>query len=303
MNIFSRVQNKLENEIGNETIGDYGFEKNRPQSDVPSKNKKVKKEKSKKELKQKEKTKKEKIKKEKPKKEELIKDSMTVFNIPKIEEDTFQIPKLPETIELPTKNKKYPVLELLGISKDVDFSHLISVEDIENAEFSLTAPTGLDPREVEVFCNKLEHDIAQYRAIILNRQEDFVKLLDEVLKLENQLIEKQQESELASFIIDQKSTEEKLKEELLELRLENQELRYKVAQLNKKSIEFKPDPVISEPLTLEESTVVINNDIPMKVVEKPKVALVKEDVFVEEERELLSIDKDSFDSVLDELGT
>lgn len=237
MKLLESVKDKL----GNETIGNYGFDKERPNEKKEVK-KEVKKEIKKK--KQPDKPSKKTPPKDKNKKVEKQKkiDEDVYDFIPIIEEDNFRKPEKIDFFskEIHLENKTYPVLDLLGIARNVNVNGLVTSEDIENTEFSLTAPTGIDPSEVERFCALLEHDISRYRAIIETRQQDFELLLKEVIKLEQELVDKQQESELANFIIDQKSSEERLKEELIELRLENQELKHKLSSFEEKQAKEKP---------------------------------------------------------------
>lgn len=131
------------------------------------------------------------------------------------------------------KDQQYPVLQLLGIPLNLDWNNLISEKDIDEVGFTLTAPTGIDPDEVETFCDSVQNDIREYRKLLELKQKHFIMLLDEIVSLEDKLIEQQQENELANFIIQSKTSEEQLKEELVDLRLENGELREKNKSLEK----------------------------------------------------------------------
>lgn len=131
------------------------------------------------------------------------------------------------------KEQNYPVLQLLGIPLNLEWNNLISEDDIDNVGFTLTAPTGIDPDEVETFCDSVQNDIKEYRRLLQLKQKHFIMLLDEIGSLEEKLIEQQQENELANFIIQSKTSEEQLKEELVDLRLENQELKERNKTLEK----------------------------------------------------------------------
>lgn len=131
------------------------------------------------------------------------------------------------------KEQNYPVLQLLGIPLNLEWNNLISEDDIDNVGFTLTAPTGIDPDEVETFCDSVQNDIKEYRRLLQLKQKHFIMLLDEIVSLEEKLIEQQQENELANFIIQSKTSEEQLKEELVDLRLENQELKERNKTLEK----------------------------------------------------------------------
>lgn len=137
------------------------------------------------------------------------------------------------------KDQNYPVLQLLGIPLNLDWNDLISEDDIDNVGFTLTGPTGFDPDEVETFCDGVQNDIKEYRRLLQLKQKHFIMLLDEIGSLEEKLIEQQQENELANFIIESKTSEEQLKEEIVDLRIENQELRGRNKALEKDITQLK----------------------------------------------------------------
>lgn len=147
-----------------------------------------------------------------------------------------QLPQVPSNHlrnNIIKKEQNYPVLQLLGIPLNLEWNNLISEDDIDNVGFTLTAPTGIDPDEVETFCDSVQNDIKEYRRLLQLKQKHFIMLLDEIVSLEEKLIEQQQENELANFIIQSKTSEEQLKEELVDLRLENQELKERNKTLEK----------------------------------------------------------------------
>lgn len=222
MNLVNKFKGSLQKSIGNETIGDLGFNLNPSEETNEVKSKKIREKPNKK------------TRQPKPEKPPKI-------NKPDIEVETedfsidevvqFEVPEFTDEIQDFQYTKNFPILEILGIEKDINIDGYITELDIENTEFTLTAPTGINPKEVEVFCNKLQRDVSIYRNLILSRQEDFMKLLEEALKLESKLVKRQNENELANFVITQKNNEEKLKELVVELRIENQELKNRLARL------------------------------------------------------------------------
>ena len=162
------------------------------------------------------------IKPMKPKKNILIQPIQNqVPQMPQIQEEVPSIPSNP--------SKKYPVLEMLGIDFEPDICNLTTPEDMDNVVFDMSAPTGLNPDQVEQFFNKIQSDLAIYRNIIDNRQKDFIILLEQINSLTDKIVEHNQEQELASYIVDDNGQEvERLKNELVNLRLENSELKSQI---------------------------------------------------------------------------
>lgn len=162
-------------------------------------------------------------------------ESRTQKIVPTFNPAVNNVPPVPTKsgVNIFKKETQYPVLQLLGIPLQLDWDNLISDEDIDEVGFTLTAPTGLDPDEVEQFCDSVQNDIREYRRLLELKQKHFVMLLEENAALESKLIEQQQENELANFIIESKSSEEKLKEELVDLRLENSELKQTIAAMTR----------------------------------------------------------------------
>lgn len=137
----------------------------------------------------------------------------------------------------------YPVLEVLGIEEDIDISGLITPDDIANTEFTLVAPTGINPKEVESFCDNLIIQLGKYRELIIKRQQDFKVLLDENANLVNKMAEQKQESDLASLLMTQKNSEDKLREQVINLQNENRELKEKLKSAQTTQ-EKKPEDVL-----------------------------------------------------------
>ena len=98
-------------------------------------------------------------------------------------------------------NKAEGLLKLIGVELEPQIGNLITPNDVENVEFSVTAPTGLNAEEVEQFCDSVQRDISVYLNIIEGRQIDFLKLLEHCGELEKKLVEQREESQLASYIV------------------------------------------------------------------------------------------------------
>lgn len=130
-------------------------------------------------------------------------------------------------------NKAEGLLKLIGVELEPQIGNLITPDDVENVEFSVTAPTGLNAEEVEQFCDSVQRDISVYLNIIESRQIDFLKLLEHCGELEKKLVEQREESQLASYIVQGSSDEDKLRDKIANLQIENMELKGKLANFEK----------------------------------------------------------------------
>lgn len=130
-------------------------------------------------------------------------------------------------------NKAEGLLKLIGVELEPQIGNLITPNDVENVEFSVTAPTGLNAEEVEQFCDSVQRDISVYLNIIKSRQIDFLKLLEHCGELEKKLVEQREESQLASYIVQGSSDEDKLRDKIANLQIENMELKEKLANFEK----------------------------------------------------------------------
>lgn len=143
-------------------------------------------------------------------------------------------PEIIEDVEYTAPQKDintHPVLGMLNIPAYPNLSGLITSKDVDEVEFNLSAPTGLNPDEIEIFCNNVSTAIYRYNAIIEERQKHFEILLNEVDRLSQKLIEKQAESELSQFISYEKTEDSRIKDEIIELRLQNEELQSRLKEL------------------------------------------------------------------------
>jgi divIVA domain len=186
------------------------------------------------------KRKKKKISKEPPKKptkkvKEQKKKKATEEVAPKVIKKTIKEEPLVEPEEQGFKyaNKAEGLLKLIGVELEPQIGNLITPDDVENVEFSVTAPTGLNAEEVEQFCDSVQRDISVYLNIIESRQIDFLKLLEHCGELEKKLIEQREESQLASYIVQGSSDEDKLRDKIANLQIENMELKEKLANFEK----------------------------------------------------------------------
>ncbi len=187
------------------------------------------------------KKKKKKISKETTKKEptkkpkETKKKKATEEVAPKVIKKTIKEEHLvePEEQGFTYANKAEGLLKLIGVELEPQIGNLITPDDVENVEFSVTAPTGLNAEEVEQFCDSVQRDISVYLNIIESRQIDFLKLLEHCGELEKKLVEQREESQLASYIVQGSSDEDKLRDKIANLQIENMELKEKLANFEK----------------------------------------------------------------------
>lgn len=187
------------------------------------------------------KKKKKKISKEATKKQptkkpkEAKKKKATEEVAPKVIKKTIKEEPLvePEEQGFTYANKAEGLLKLIGVELEPQIGNLITPDDVENVEFSVTAPTGLNAEEVEQFCDSVQRDISVYLNIIESRQIDFLKLLEHCGELEKKLVEQREESQLASYIVQGSSDEDKLRDKIANLQIENMELKEKLANFEK----------------------------------------------------------------------
>lgn len=179
----------------------------------------------------KEATKKESTKKPKETKKKKATEEVT----PKLVKKTIKEEPLvePEEQGFTYANKAEGLLKLIGAELEPQIGNLITPDDVENVEFSVTAPTGLNAEEVEQFCDSVQRDISVYLNIIESRQIDFLKLLEHCGELEKKLVEQREESQLASYIVQGSSDEDKLRDKIANLQIENMELKEKLANFEK----------------------------------------------------------------------
>lgn len=182
--MIKKIQKKLDNTLGNEVLAVIEEEK---KEEIPIK----------------EPQKKEKLasqifpikQKEKPVKSEETED--TKKNTNSLAQSLVR--KNTEFKKKKTTTNNHPVLEFLGIEIDINIKDLIQEKDIDEVEFTLTAPTGLDPLEVEKFLDKVRDSISGYKQILKQKEIDFQKLLNEFVELESKYVSSKHDNEMAIF--------------------------------------------------------------------------------------------------------
>lgn len=285
MSIMNRIRTGLEESIGNEVIGLDEDDIFRNKTHDKSKMEEIIKKESPEDLK-KIKSKESSIgeepkknffskkKEEKPKAEKKVKPMKSATNL---ESTLIDIESVNNPIINKSSDSKYPVLQFLNIPRRIDVSGLATPDTIENVEFSLSVPSGINPSEVEKFLNSLQKDLSKLYRKIAVREEEFDKLLEETNRLQDKLIEINQKRSMVESLSQDKSVVDKLKDEIVDLKMKNASLQ---AEVNKYSALKKE---------LEE----------MKAKEKEKPLIVKEEVKAKKTMPPLS--KDLFSQLTDEI--
>lgn len=132
------------------------------------------------------------------------------------------------------------VLSQLGITEQITVpSYLVTPEQIETVEFTPTMPTGLSIEEVNSFCDDMEIAFADYRSELIKQMEDKERLIDEIIRIERQILEDRNQNMLESFMADGSSEREKMRESLISTQLANKELEEENKKLKTKTLDPK----------------------------------------------------------------
>lgn len=166
-------------------------------------------------------------KKEKSNAENKVKPMRSVENL---ESTLIDIESVNNPIINKSSDNKYPVLQFLNIPRRIDVSGLATPDTIENVEFSLSVPSGINPSEVEKFLNSLQKDLSKLYRKIAVREEEFDKLLEETNRLQDKLIEINQKRSMVESLSQDKTVVDKLKDEIVDLKMKNASLQ---AEMNK----------------------------------------------------------------------
>lgn len=223
MKIINKIKNSVENTFGNELLGTEEIDKPEEKKEPPKVKKKPKKNEKKsffERVKSQPETKpslSEKVlnKKEKPK-DDVLKSAYSAEDIYNNIQDFDE----EEIIHAADSG-----FEFLGLTYKEIPEGIIRPIDIDQVEFDLIAPTGLDPNQVENFLNQVEKDIKLIYEIIETNKNGFNLAIKEYKQLESKYIAKRQEVELANIFNESKSEEDRLRNEIFDLRLEIQELK------------------------------------------------------------------------------
>ena len=137
-----------------------------------------------------------------------------------------------------TKTKQ--MLTALGIPEKRELKLDFTMEDLANTEIELVFPTGFDPDVTEEVLNNAIQSMYQYEEYIDELKNDFDILLDESLRLQDELQNVKEKSELANMMSDSKLESDTLREKVFMLTKQNDEL---VAEINKLKEELNNKPI------------------------------------------------------------
>lgn len=140
-----------------------------------------------------------------------------------------------------TKTKQ--MLTALGIPEKRELKLDFTMEDLANTEIELVFPTGFDPDVTEDILNKVIQSMYQYEEYIDELKNDFDILLDESLRLQDELQNIKEKSELANMMSDSKLESDTLREKVFMLTKQNDELNAEINKLkeklnNKQSVQY-----------------------------------------------------------------
>lgn len=164
-----------------------------------------------------------------------------------------------------------PVLQFLDIPRRIDLSGLATPDTIENAEFTLSVPSGINPDEVEKFLNYLQKDLSRLYRRIAVREEDFDKLLTETNRLQDRIIEINQKRSMLAALDQDKGVVDKLKDEIVDLRMKNVNLQNEVNKYKVMEKEF-------EKLKIKEEIRAEENKEELKTVNTSPVSEIKQNI-------------------------
>lgn len=244
------IRDKISNVVGGESLGDARAEeiKKFPQP-APTKQKplkedsgnKIKRIKSKPEKKkskpEKKGTKKNQEKNQANKKPNFFKRKEEV----EVEKEVVEkkIPKIPKTEKADKDNKVKnlgikdvmegyeDVLSILGIKEEIQVDVEFTSDQLDYVEFTQTQPLGFDFDEVTDFISRAKYSMHKLESALKQREKDVVRIASEVKRVEDKMIEQNQQKEL-DRMIGGMTEEERLIEENMELKVQISELTRKL---------------------------------------------------------------------------
>ena len=240
------IKDKIADTLGNEIIGSVKDKKEKERVEKPVPPKKPKKQK--------------KAKKPKPKKEKKPLFEKPKFDFKKNKEEKSKKNFAMQQLEKQEKNRKdrdSKLLDIYNIDKVSNIDSLLTSEDVDNVEFTLIAPTGLDPKEVAKFLNEVSYSISEYVSIIENRDREIKILSKANSELEDKLEDEKQSSDFAQMINNRDNKEAELQEKMLNLQIENENIKNKYNALRQKVKEIENQrmdvvlPTIEQPQEYE----------------------------------------------------
>lgn len=227
---LNKLKDKLANLAGNETLGSAEIKQ-------PTKEKRAPKQTKPKELPKRAKL------KPKPKVEKAVKPSAERSKVP-------QKPKRAATAESAREQDKLnivssntterkssdiniiegaipgykDVLDILGIKEEIKLDVDFKSDELDYIEFTQTTPFGFDFDEVTDFISRTKYTLHKMESALAKRDREIVIIASEVKKVEQRMIEANQEEQMARMMGDM-TPEEVLIEENMELKVELNNLK------------------------------------------------------------------------------
>ena len=183
------------------------------------------------------------------------------------------------------------VLAMLGIKEEIQVDVEFTSDQLDYIEFTQTQPLGFDFDEVTDFISRAKYSMHKLESALKQREKDVVRIASEVKRVEQKMIEQNQQKELDRMIGGM--TEE---ERLIE---ENMELKVQISELTRKLRDNSDNDKIAEltkqieVLQAENNMLKLNNTTKSKNTFANKLPSFEE---IEEDKE------DLFDNMLDDIG-
>lgn len=183
------------------------------------------------------------------------------------------------------------VLSILGIKEEIQVDVEFTSDQLDYVEFTQTQPLGFDFDEVTDFISRAKYSMHKLESALKQREKDVVRIASEVKRVEQKMIEQNQQKELDRMIGGM--TEE---ERLIE---ENMELKVQISELTRKLRDNSDNDKIAELTKQIEVLQAENNMLKLNNTTKSKNTFVNKLPSFEEIKE----DKeDLFDNMLDDIG-
>lgn len=130
------------------------------------------------------------------------------------------------------------VLKILGVKEHLDVEVDFNSTQLDYINFGQTTPLGLDYEEVTDFVSRVKFTLHKLESALKQREKDIVSVASEVKKIEKRMMEQNQEKELERMVGGM-TEEERLIQEVMELRVEKNELSKDIKSLEKENLMLK----------------------------------------------------------------
>lgn len=119
------------------------------------------------------------------------------------------------------------VLSILGIQEEIKVDVEFTSDQLDYVEFTQTQPLGFSFDEVTDFISRTKYSMHKLESALKQREKDVVRIASEVKRVEQKMIEQNQQKEL-DRMIGGMTEEERLIEENMELKVQINELTRKL---------------------------------------------------------------------------